>query len=107
MDNATLEIAKFFGSSLISTIVILIGIGERRKRDKAEAAKERAAADRRIEEERKKIEDKMNLMDKTNAEDRAAIRENVQRLREKIEQERIDFKERLTEITEYMYKRPR
>jgi predicted alpha/beta superfamily hydrolase len=107
MDNLTLEIAKFIVGTITSTTIILIGVGERRKKDKIEAAKDRMRSERRVEEERKKIEDKMNLMDKQNAEDRATIREDVKRLREKVDQERIDFKERITEITEYMYKRPR
>jgi len=92
MDNVTLDIAKFIAGLISTTVTVIIYLGKRQER---------------VNRQIRMLEDRVVAMDKQSAEDRAAIRENVQRLREKLEQERIDFKERLKEMAEYLYNRPR
>jgi len=89
MDSFVLEVAKFVGQAILFLAGSIKWLGDRQ-------AKANKALDERIA-----------ALDKTRAAEMAAMQENVTRLREKIESERMDFKERLREITDYLYKRTR
>jgi hypothetical protein len=89
MDNPMLEIAKFLGGLAGAAATCVKLLGDRQARAN------------------RKIFEKLSEMDKENAQERARADEDVKRLREKVDQERLDFKETLKEITNYMYNRPR
>ena len=96
MDKVTLDIAKFFAGLISTAVTVILWITKRFEKANQKLV-DRVAA----------LEDRVIALDKQNAEDRAQMREDTKRLRELVDQNRNDFKERLTDITEYMYKRPR
>jgi len=89
MDSLVLEVLKFIGQGLFFLAGSIKVLGDRQAKAN------------------KMMEDRISALDKSHSIEMAAMEENVSRLREKIEQERIDFKERLREITDYLYKRTR
>jgi len=89
MDNLVMEVLKFIGQGLFFLAGSIKVLGDRQAKAN------------------KLMDDRITALDKAHATEMAAMEENVRRLREKIDAERIDFKERLREITDYLYKRTR
>jgi hypothetical protein len=89
MDSLLMEVVKFLGQGLLFLAGSIKVLGDRQTKAN------------------KQTDDRIAAMDKAHAIEMAAMEENVSRLREKIESERIDFKDRLREITDYLYKRTR
>jgi len=89
MDSLLMEVLKFIGQGLFFLAGSIKVLGDRQAKAN------------------KQIDDRIAAMDKAHAIKDAAMEENVARLREKIEQERIDFKERLREIADHLYNRSR
>lgn len=96
MDSIQWEIAKWAAGLISTAVSVVIWLGKRQDK-----------ANEKIQARIKAVDDRVTMLDKENAQEHATQVEDVKRLREKQEQERIDFRERLKDITDYMYNRPR